>query len=399
LGYQGMDDYQLQKEFGELSEIVAKKMYPQWVIEKKPLGHDKMRVGFISPHIYRHTVAKLFFGWLKYLDKNKFDAYVYHVGDREHAEVNQAWAKEAKAFRRLNGVASEMAETIVADELDVLIYLDLGMFPKINQLAALRLAPVQAVTWGHPVTSGFKTIDYFLTSKLMEVTNPHYTEKLVALPRLSICYEQPPVVTAHKKRSDFSLNEKDCVYFCCQFLSKYLVSYDWVFAKIAASVPQAKFVFIQNGDNVSQQIFKERLHRVFAEYQLNYEDHVVFVSYLSSGDYQDFNRLSDVFLDSIIWSGGNTSLEALATDLPLVTCRGPYMRSNHTSAILEQLGLLELIASDADGYVDLAIRLGQDEAYRQKMRQFINENKSKVFGDMAVVRDLEQFIENSVKSF
>ena len=59
------------------------------------------------------------------------------------------------------------------------------------QLAAQRLAAVQCASWGHPVSSGFPTIDYFISSDLMEPTRAaaHYSERLIRLPNLSIYYE------------------------------------------------------------------------------------------------------------------------------------------------------------------------------------------------------------------
>ena len=42
------------------------------------------------------------------------------------------------------------------------------MEPAIQVLTSLRLADIQCTTYGHPVTSGFKHIDYFFSSELME---------------------------------------------------------------------------------------------------------------------------------------------------------------------------------------------------------------------------------------
>ena len=64
-------------------------------------------------------------------------------------------------------------------------------------LAAQRLAPVQCSSWGHPETSGFPTIDYFLSSELMEPRNgkDHYSEELVLLPNLSVYLEPAEIPT------------------------------------------------------------------------------------------------------------------------------------------------------------------------------------------------------------
>ena len=75
--------------------------------------------------------------------------------------------------------------------LDALLYPEIGMDPVCAKLAALRLAPVQAVGLGHPMTTGLPTMDAFLSSALMEPEDGEdwYTEQLVRLPNLGILYE------------------------------------------------------------------------------------------------------------------------------------------------------------------------------------------------------------------
>ena len=64
-----------------------------------------------------------------------------------------------------------------------------------------------------------------------------------------------------------------------------------------------------------------------------------------------------MYLDSIGWSGGNTTLEALAYDLPVVTMPTDMMRGRHSAAILRHIGLGDRITESVDGYVRLAIDL------------------------------------------
>src|SRR5207247_8154977 len=77
-----------------------------------------------------------------------------------------------------------LARRLIAEQrLDVLVYTDVGLDPVTSTLAHSRLAPVQCVTWGHPVTTGIPTLDYFLSSELLEGegAEQHYTENLVRL--------------------------------------------------------------------------------------------------------------------------------------------------------------------------------------------------------------------------
>ena len=131
-----------------------------------------------------------------------------------------------------------------------------------ERLAGLRLAPVQATSWGHPDTSGLPTVDDYLSSDLMEPPDAqaHYTEHLVRLPNLSIWYEPPALTAAALSRSDIGVPQEAVVYWCCQSLYKYLPRFDGIFARIAAAVPDARFLFIEypHGQRVNA-IFRERL--------------------------------------------------------------------------------------------------------------------------------------------
>ena len=98
---------------------------------------------------------------------------------------------------------------------DVIIYPEIGMSRLTVKLAALRLAPVQAAWFGHPVTTGLPTIDYFLPSGVMEPEGgeDNYTEKLVRLPGLSFPYSTFAPSALPATRADFSLPEEKCIFF------------------------------------------------------------------------------------------------------------------------------------------------------------------------------------------
>ena len=84
-----------------------------------------------------------------------------------------------------------VARTQIAEQaLDVLFYTDIGMDSLTYYLAHARLAAVQCVTWGHPLTTGIPTIDYFISSQDLEPAGAesHYTETLVRLPHLANYY-------------------------------------------------------------------------------------------------------------------------------------------------------------------------------------------------------------------
>src|SRR5262249_8425417 len=142
-------------------------------------------------------------GWLTQLDPQKFRIFGYHTGAQRDAETKAA-APFCESFVQGPLSLERWRSAIRDDAPHVLVYPEIGMDPVCAQLAAQRLAPVQCNSWGHPDTSGFPTLDYYLSSELMEPPDAeqHYTERLVRLPNLSIYYEPAEPESIHIERAE-----------------------------------------------------------------------------------------------------------------------------------------------------------------------------------------------------
>ena len=128
---------------------------------------EKIRVGFASAHLHMHSVSKTHGGWISELDRSRFTVFGYQFSPSRDA-VSDRLAACCDGFVRGMGDVAAWRARILADAPHALIYLDIGMEQTAVRLAALRLAPVQCTTWGHPDTSGLPTIDYYLSSEAME---------------------------------------------------------------------------------------------------------------------------------------------------------------------------------------------------------------------------------------
>jgi predicted O-linked N-acetylglucosamine transferase (SPINDLY family) len=266
-------------------------------------------------------------------------------------------------------------------------------------MSALRLAPVQCVAWAHPITSGSQTLDYYLSGDAMEPDDAqdHYSERLIRLPGLGVCYPKPiiPRPLLRKSRADFGLSEDRVVFLCCQSIFKYLPRHDDIFVRIAKRLPAAQFVFLALNEVVAKD-FLARLSRAFASHGLQASDHCVILPILGKFDYWNLNLLADVFLDSLEWSGGVTTLEAIACELPIVTLPGRYMRGRHSYGILTQLGVTDTIADDEDEYVEIACRLGVDHEWRTDVVNRMKANRARLYSETKCVRALEDFFRSVV---
>jgi predicted O-linked N-acetylglucosamine transferase (SPINDLY family) len=396
LAYQGRNDRDLQRLYGSLLCGILAKRYPPAVLARPPAPDEPVRVGIVSGFFWWHSVWKMpIQGWLSQLDRRRFRVFAYHTASRADSATKTA-ADLADRFVQGPLSADDWRQTIIDDAPHVLIYPDVGMDAMSAALAAQRLAPVQCTSWGHPETSGFPTLDYFLSSDLMESPDgeDHYTERLIRLPNLSVYYEPLAVSPAAVDRAGLGLRSGATLFWCGQSLYKYLPQYDQVFPRIAREAGDCQFIFVQHpSSRYVNEVFWQRLERAFAAHDLSAADHCVMLPQLSTPSFIAAMGQCDVFLDSIGWSGCNSTLESLNHDLPIVTMEGTLMRGRHTAAILKMMGVTETITETMENYISTAIRLARDVPWRAAVKSRIAANKHRLYRDRACVAALEEFLD------
>jgi protein O-GlcNAc transferase len=401
LPYQGFDDRELQILYGSLICKIMAEKYDTPVLPKPPGPQERIRLGIVSGFFRQHSNWKIpVKGWLKTLDRDRFHLSCYYTSAERDDETGAA---AALCDRFVQGPLSLDAwrRTILDDKPHVLIFPEIGMEKVSAQLAAQRLAAVQCASWGHPVTSGFPTIDYFISSDLMEpaASAAHYSEQLIRLPNLSIYYEPADRPSVRVDRIELGLRADAVVYWCCQALPKYLPQFDNVFARIAAEVPGCQFTFIEFGGGKGvTETFRERLERAFKAVGLNATDHCVFLPRLAPDRFAAAIGRCDVLLDSIGWSGCNSVLESLVHDIPIVTFAGEMMRGRHTAAILEMMGVRETTARTIEEYISIAGILGRNTAKRTELSMQIAGKKHRVYRDRECIAALETFLERAARN-
>jgi len=145
-------------------------------------------------------------------------------------------------------------------------------------------------------------------------------------------------------------------------------------------------------------MFQERLGRALARHGMRIEERVRFLSFVPHREYLRINRACDLMLDTVHWSGGNTSLDALACGLPVVTLPGGLMRGRQSAAMLRQLGVPELVTESPEAYVETAVRLGRSRDERRALSERIVRGSGELFDRAEPLRALEAFLESAARS-
>ncbi|MBI3503939.1 MAG: hypothetical protein HY059_03795 [Proteobacteria bacterium] len=339
----------------------------------------RTRIGLVSRYFYRHSVwTAIVKGMMLTLDATRFRFELFHVADRRDAETDLARGLAGSYTPSLvqTDAAVDAIRTVAPD---ILIYPEIGMDPLSTRLAALRLAPLQIASWGHPITTGLPTIDRYLSAEAFEApgSEAHYTEKLVALPRLGARIEREPADPAPVDFAGLGLDPLRPIFVCPGVPWKYLPAFDEALYAIAAQVPEAQFVFFRPIVQLAAaEQLRGRIGRRFAADGISPQGRIVFVPWLGRSEFLGLVQVAVACLDGFGFSGFNTALQTLQVGTPMVTLKGQYMRGRLASGILEQVGLAEFVADNPAGFYERAVasvRLKKDAWMRTHIQQAVGK--------------------------
>jgi predicted O-linked N-acetylglucosamine transferase (SPINDLY family) len=399
LSYHGLSNRELHRKVAALYERACPALRwtaPHCEDPKPPRG--KIRVGFISRHLYDHSIGKTTRGLLEKLSREQFEVYSLFappVREDAVAKLIRASSDRSVALPR----SLDAARRLVAGlELDILFYQDIGMEPFTYFLAFSRLAPVQCVSFGHPDTTGIGNMDYFISNDRFETAGAaqHYSERLFLLRDLgSLAYyyrPRPPEVM--KRREDFGLPAGANLYLCPQTLFKVHPELDAMLAGILRADPRGVVVLIRSKVSNWTELLAARFHRAMPDVA----GRIVFVPGQDLGGFLNLLAVADVVLDTLHFNGMNSSLESFSVGAPVVTLPTALQRGRHTAGMYRKMDFADCVAADPDDYVRIAVRLGTEEDYRRYVRNEILRRNEVLFEDMRVVREFERCFLETVQA-
>lgn len=375
LPYTGKNVKPYLQRFESLVHRWAEQAYPRLAASiEGPRKPGRFRLGCVSTDIRSFNGSRWALGWLR-RHSPEIETFVFNVGPSED-DVSLAFRRAAGHYVHAPYLLAESAELIKAQDLDALIFTDVGMNGRTVQMAALRLARMQLNCWGHPVTSGSPTMDYYLSSELMEPPNgdDHYTEKLVRLPNSGLSLPNRTLNISSKTCGELGVPEGGFLLFA-QLSHKQPPSMDGLFKRL---LDQTRLPVVFLGPPFYPGILQERLAHPKA----------IFLPFQPAEDYLRLMQLAAASLDTPAWNGGNTCVEALSLGTPVVSMAGEFMRGRHAAAFLSLAGVGGLLAKDEDDYLSLAL----DPERRKHIMAGVDVGP--LFDDSAPVRAIEELLLN-----
>ncbi len=391
--YHGEDDREIQELLAQayLAACPALSFSAPHCVGYRPPNDRRIRIGFASAHLGSHTIGKLNRRLIEYLDRERFEVLVFHLGPdaRDKDADLAAVAGIADRFEVLSGSLAGAQQTIAAMELDILYYPDIGMEPMSYFLGFARLAPIQCVIWGHPVTTGLPEVDYFISSTLLEPDHPesYYSEELILFPDIGMSYTLPDITPATTTRGDFGLADNATLYMCPQSLFKLHPTFDIILKRILTEDAEALIVLIDGQQESWSRLLKAR----FKESLGTLAERVVFLPRMPGAHYLSLMEHADIILDSTVFCGGNSSLEAFAAGKAVITQPSPFMRGRVTAGFYRQMGITDCLADTDEDYAKLAVELANDSERRGEIETRIKAAHPVIFNNDKAARVHEKF--------
>ena len=370
-----------------------------------PAVSRKLRIGIVAAHMHEHSVWNAITrGWVHHLDREKFDLYLFQLNPTSDQETEIA-RPMATHFEDRPTSLQAWITAIRSQRLDAVIYPEVGMDPLTVQLASLRLAPVQAASWGHPETTGLPTLDLYLSSYAFEPLDApnNYSETVVRLPNLGV-YVEPlaPKITKPGLRS-LNLPTNEPLLLCPGAPFKYTPAYDDVWVQIAKRLERkflrssgGRLVFFRSRSESMDRLLETRLRTAFDKGGVDFNAHVSIIPTLDRSRFFGLMHKSALMLDTLGFSGFNTALQAIECGLPVLAFEGDFMRGRLASGILRQLDLSDLIATSTADFVQKAVDLANNARRRKRLQIVIKERRATLFRDMTTIRALERHLADAV---
>lgn len=348
----------------------------------------KIKIGFISAFLIpNHPILKFAKNIIDSFEKDSlYDVKIYTLS-KKTSEVFH------KNVHFLGGSLQEMRKTIAKDELDILLYTDIGMNPVIYLLAHARLAHIQGLFGGHPVTSGISTIDCFFSNKNLETQNAqeYYTEELLLFENLAGHYDKPNIPEIFSTKEELGLDGTKHNYIIPSKLQKIHPECDWLLSDILKKDEKAVFIFFKDAsENMWDGAVKERLIKLL------HEEHIQFMPWAKSEVFLSYMHHADAVLEPVNFGFGTTAIEAFSVGTPIVTYPKELIYSRATYWYYKQMGIDDFYAKNAMEYVDIAIKLAIDANYKESIRSKILKQNSVLYKNNGAYDELDNFFKNKL---
>ena len=329
----------------------------QSILDKTHRGGERpLQVGFVSGDFKTHPVGFFLQDWLPHVDKTRLTLHAFSMLD-VYDVVTQKLRPQFATWHNIAKMSDEDVQALSA-KLGIDVLIDLAGHTDLNRLSlfARRAAPIQISWLGWYATAGVVNMDYFLTDRISspESSAAHHSERLLYMPDTRLCLCEP--IFAPPVSPLPALQNKHITFGSLQSLLKITDATLHLWMQVLERIPSARLHIrcTQFGQEAMMTLFKSRL----LDFGLSIE-RIELLPPVSYAAYLESYHTIDLMLDTIPFSGGTTTAEALWMGVPTLTLLGKTLIARQGASLMSAAALADWVADSEDDYVAKAIYWSQ----------------------------------------
>lgn len=351
----------------------------------------KRRIGYLSAHFREHPLSLFVTELLRHHDRQRVEVHCYSNVAAPDATTRRILGSIDKP-RDISHLSDESAsDLIVADELDVLIDLDLHQGLGRPRLLARRPAPLQVCFLGYPGTTGLSAVDYRLTDRFLDppgLVNP-YRERQLYIDTYW-CYA-PPASDPEPNRLPAE-DGRPFTFGSLHSFKKVGPETLQLWARVLTAVADSRLVLVAPPGETTARVLSAFQRHGIAASRLQIVAHAPRPRYM-----RRFWEI-DCSLDTWPYSGATSSLDALWMGVPVLSLLGPSATGRAAASIYGQLALPRFALTTADELVERARELAADVKPLAELRATLRERMraSKLMQPERYAQSIEAALEHAL---
>jgi len=317
---------------------------------KYPTNKEKIRIGFFSTNLRKHSVVNFLIETIKALNLNNFETIAF----------NQTFTED-ETTKELKGIFSEWYDIHSLTDLEIVnlirnkkinILFDLVGYTEGSRMGIFknRSAPIQISWIGYTNSTCIDEVDYIIVDPNVIENKQNFTEKFIKLPDIW--------------NSHIPLNENLEIKKLPALENKYITYGSFnVFSKISDETIYIWSDLLKKTN--SKLILKSSVERYregntillskFEKQGVNLENIKILKRTNSTTEHLKCYNNIDIALDTFPYNGATTSFEAVWMGVPVLTIRGNTFNSRYGYSINKNLMLDKFIAFSKDDFINKAI--------------------------------------------
>ncbi len=319
---------------------------------------EKNKIAIISKCLYTgHAVYRCLFRHIESL-KDDYELTFINLGKTEQNLDLRIFSKIIPLNFSNNNIDLSVLNK---NKFSLIFYPDIGMNPESIYLSNLRIAPLQVMGYGHPVSTFGSEIDYFIGGQDVEViekAEDNYSERLVLIPGMGLYPFLPDYQFQGIK------NNSDELIIICPWTIQKINPFNLSMLKEILDKSKIKIkirIFAGVPDTAIFMLVMEDIYSYLGR------ENVEIIKITPYNDYMELFEGGSLALDPFPFGGYNTVIDAILARKPVITLEGDKAYNRFASAVLKNLDLNELIAKTSDEYISKAVNIINNDNYRDSL--------------------------------